>query len=220
MLNFNDPASTFILALLETVIAPAISFAPLKLLITPSLFIPVPKTVMGLLTRATPPSICMALPLFMVTIPVVPNTLVFEDKVGLTSKRLLFAATVIGPVNPVLFPFNVNILAAPVPSFVMVPLPDNEPEIVIAPIPPNATDILVPVAIDVALLKVNKVASEFILAPEVTIVIVPDKVLPALVLGTLILPVAFIPVPFKEKYSCIVALLTSTFTAAPAAIEV
>ena len=73
----------------------------------------------------------------MVTIPVVPNTLVLVLTVGLTFNILLLAATVIGPVNPVLFPFNVNILAAPVPSFVMVPLPDNEPEIVIAPIPPN-----------------------------------------------------------------------------------
>ena len=213
LLNFKEPASAFILALLDIVIGPAISFEPLILLITPSLLIPVPKIVIGLLINVTLPLTCIALPVFKVSIPVVPKALAL-----LTFKRLLLVDIVIGPVKELLFPVNVNILPVPVPSLVIVPLPVNAPLILTSPSPPIATE-LVPVAIDVALLNVNKVASEFILDVE-AMVIVPDKVLPALVLGTLITPVVFIPVPLIEKYSGMVALLISNLTADPVAIVV
>ena len=214
-----DASSLLILAAEDTVIAPVIVFAPLIFLITPSLLIPVPKIVMGLLTNATPPSMVIALPLLIVIIPVVPKTLVLVFTVGLTFKILLFAFTVIAPENKVLFPFNVNILPAPTPSFVIAPTPDSAPLISTSPSPPIVTALVT--VIEVALFNVNKVASEFILELADAMVIVPDKVLPALVLGTLMAPVPVTaPVPFIEKCSDIVAPLISNLTAAPEAIEV
>jgi hypothetical protein len=157
----------------------------------------------------------MALPVLIVTTPVVPKALAL-----LTFKRLLLVDIVIGPEKEPLFPVNVNMLEAPVPSFVIVPLPVNAPVILTSPSPPIATA-LAPVAIDVALFNVNKDASEFILELADAMVIVPDKVLPALVLGTLMAPVPVTaPVPFIEKCSDIVAPLISNLTAALEAIEV
>ena len=51
---------------------------PDKFLSTPSLFIPVPEMVVGSAAKATPPSICNALPELIVVLPEAdPNALAF-----------------------------------------------------------------------------------------------------------------------------------------------
>ena len=208
VLNVKLPASAFILAFEEAVTAPVIILAPDKFLITPSLFIPVPNIVMGLATNVTPPSICIALPALIVVDPaVVPNTLVFEVAVGDTCNILLFAATTILPVNPVLFPFKVSILEDPVPSFVMVPPPVNKPVTVTAPSPPIDKALLALVFIvAVALLKVKVFPSELILDPVAFTRIVPDKVLLPKPLKFLIAPSLLIPVPLIIIFSGMIKL--------------
>ena len=117
--------------------------------------------------------------------------------------------------NPVLFPFKVNILEDPVPSFVMVPPPVNKPVTVTAPSPPIDNALVAPVAIaPVALLNVKVFASEFNLEPDVFTVIDPDKVLLPLVLGIHITPLPT-PVPLIVMYSGIEKLVPTIFKAAP-----
>ena len=222
VLKDSVPASALILVFEATVTAPVIVLVPVIFLMTPSLLIPVPNNVIGFATKATPPSICIALPSLIVIDPaVVPKTLVLDVAVGDTFKILLFAATLILPVNPVLFPFKVSILDDPVPSFVIVPPPNNKPVTVTPPSPPIDKPLLVLVFnADVALLNVSAAASELILDPVAFTRIVPDKVLPVLVLGHLNAPVVLIPVPLIVKNSGIVSAFKSNTTAAPDATTV
>ena len=105
----SAPPSLLILALFANVIGPANVLVPLKFLITPSAFNPVPDILIGSAANVTPPSTCNALPVLIVVLPeVAPKALPLVFIFKIPAAVVVAVPIDILPVYPVLFPLKVK----------------------------------------------------------------------------------------------------------------